>query len=249
MSDLAWILAGGFLMAAIAMIGALTTYLNPDTLQRALLPLVALAAGTLLGGALFHMVPEGSGALRPLEASIWLAAGFVTFLSLEQFLHWHRAHGVSTLAPAPVTYLILVGDGLHNFLGGLGIASTFLIDFRAGIAAWLAAVAHEIPQELGDFAVLIHGGWSRRSALRWNLVSALSFPVGAILAYTIAVHVNLATLVLFGAGNFIYIAASDLIPTIKHGDNGRRAALLFGLVIVGLGLTLLLALVFEATTP
>jgi zinc and cadmium transporter len=245
MSDLGWILLGGCAMAGIAMIGAVTTLLDPDQLKRLLLPLIALAAGTLLGGAFFHMIPEGGRGLRPLSASIWLAAGFVSFLSLEQFLHWHRGHGVGVVAAAPMTYLVLLGDAMHNFLGGLSIASTFLIDARAGAAAWLAAVAHEIPQELGDFAILVHGGWSRRSALRWNLISALSFPLGAVIAYGLAVHFNLAALVMFGAGNFIYIAASDLIPTIKHTDSGHRAVSLFGLVILGLGLTLLLAFLFQ----
>jgi zinc and cadmium transporter len=245
MSDLGWILFGGFAMAAVAMIGAVTTLLGPATLKRVLLPLIALAAGTLLGGAFFHMIPEGGRTLGPLAASIWLAAGFVSFLSLEQFLHWHRGHGVGAVAPAPMTYLVLLGDALHNFLGGLSIASTFLIDARAGAAAWLAAVAHEIPQELGDFAILVHGGWSRRSALLWNVISALSFPLGAVIAYGLAVHMDLAALVMFGAGNFIYIAASDLIPTIKHTDSGRAAVTLFGLVILGLGVTLLLALMFQ----
>lgn len=112
--------------------------------------------------------------------------------------------------------LILLGDGLHNFIGGLGIASTFLINPPAGVAAWLAAVAHEIPQELGDFGVLVHSGWRPRKALFWNLISAFTFPLGALLAWWLRELISLAPLVLFAAGNFIYIAASDLVPEIKH---------------------------------
>jgi zinc and cadmium transporter len=162
MTTFLWILVGGVLMAAIAMVGSVTTMLQPGTLERLLLPLVSLAAGTLLGGAFFHMIPEGSQSLDALTSAVWLVSGFVTFLGLEHFLHWHHAHRASVAHRKPVTYLVLFGDAVHNFLGGLGIGSTFLIDERAGFVAWLGAAAHEVPQELGDFAILVHGGWSQR---------------------------------------------------------------------------------------
>jgi zinc and cadmium transporter len=187
-----------------------------------LAPLVSLAAGSLLGGALFHMLPEGFSALNPLRSGEWIAAGFTAFLALEQFLHWHHSHRqngrlfAATGLREPMGLLILMGDGLHNFIGGLGIASTFLINPPAGVAAWMAAVAHEIPQELGDFGVLVHSGWKPRRALFWNLISALTFPLGALMAWWLRDFIPLAPLVLFAAGNFIYIAASDLVPEIKH---------------------------------
>lgn len=241
MIPLVWIVAGGLLMSAIAMVGAVTIILPSATLERILLPIVALAAGTLLGGAFFHMVPEGTRSLTPLGAAAWLVGGFTVFLALEQFLHWHHSHRAPAEIRKPVTYLILIGDGAHNFLGGLGIASTFLIDPRAGVIAWFAAAAHEVPQELGDFGVLVHGGWPWRSALFWNVVSALTFPVGGVLAYFASRRFDVAGLVLFGAGNFIYIAASDLIPEIK-GQTSLRAALLnFILLVVGLALMFVLA--------
>ncbi len=252
MNTLGWILVGGFLMSAVAMVGGLTTVLRPATLERLLLPMVALAAGTLLGGAFFHMIPETLAAMAPLHAAMWVMGGFTTFLMLEQFLHWHHSHrGGGAGADAgnarqPVTYLILAGDALHNFLGGLGIASTFLIDTRAGVLAWLAAVAHEIPQELGDFGVLVHGGWSRRRALLWNLLSALTFPLGAVLAYLLSQRVSVAGLVLFGAGNFIYIAASDLVPEIKAQPTLGSALQTFAAFALGLGLMLALALGLQA---
>ncbi len=115
---------------------------------------------------------------------------------------------------------------------------------RAGAAAWLAGLAHEIPLELGDFAVLVPGGWTRGSAIRWNFVSALSFPLGALNAWGLARRVDLAPLVMFGAGNFLYIAAADLIPAIKHDEGGRASPQMFGLILLGLGLTLALAFVF-----
>lgn len=115
-------------MSAIALVGGVTTLLQPATLEKLLLPFVSLAAGTLLGGAVFHMIPEGMAALGPLPAGEWLVGGFATFLGLEQFLHWHQTHRARTEVHKPVTYLILIGDAVHNFLGGLGIASAFLIN-------------------------------------------------------------------------------------------------------------------------
>lgn len=228
-------------MSAIALVGGVTTLLKPATLDRLLLPFVSLAAGTLLGGAFFHMIPEGTAALDPLTAAVWLVGGFTTFLALEQFLHWHQAHRAPTDARKPVTYLILIGDAIHNLLGGLGIASTFLINPSAGVVAWIAAAAHEVPQELGDFGILVHGGFSRRRALLWNLVSALTFPVGAVLSYVASQRFDVSGLVLFGAGNFIYIAASDLVPEIKSGRSLGGAAAHLGFFAIGLALTLVLA--------
>jgi zinc and cadmium transporter len=105
--------------------------------------------------------------------------GFLIFFGLEQFLHWHHCHRAFAECKQPLTYLILIGDGLHNFLGGLSIAGVFIVDIRLGVAAWLAAAAHEVPQELGDFGVLVHGGWKKRTALLFNLLSGLTFLVGA----------------------------------------------------------------------
>lgn len=241
MGTFGWILVGGLLMSAIAMVGGIATLLPADVLDRIVLPLVAIAAGTLLGGAFFHMIPEGRAALDPLAAGAWLVAGFAVFLALEQFLHWHQTHRVTAEVRKPVTYLILLGDAAHNFLGGLGIASTFLIDPGAGTIAWLAAAAHEVPQELGDFGILVHGGWPPRRALLWNFLSALTFPAGALLAYFVSRGFDVAALVLFGAGNFIYIAASDLVPEIKPQRSLRSAALHFTLFAAGLVTMYLLA--------
>lgn len=233
---------GGFLMSAIALIGGLTTVLNPVTLDKWLLPFVSLAAGTLLGGAFFHMIPEGTRDLSPLMAGVWLVGGFTTFLGLEQFLHWHQSHRASAEVRQPMTYLILIGDAIHNFIGGIGIASTFIINPQAGVVAWLAAAAHEVPQELGDFGILVHGGFPRRNALFWNVASALTFPIGAVMAYFVSQQFDVSGLVLFGAGNFIYIAASDLVPEIKTQKSLRSAATHFGFFVVGIAITLALAI-------
>jgi zinc transporter ZupT len=148
------IASGSVLMSLIAMVGAITLVLPARRLEALLLPLVALAAGSLLGGALFHMLPEGFSQLLPRRGALWIGAGFSTFLVLEQSVHWHHSHRKQTqrsaVAVQPMALLILLGDGLHNFIGGLGITGTYLINPAAGVAAWFAAVLHEIPQELSS---------------------------------------------------------------------------------------------------
>ena len=240
MTALASIVLGSALMCCIALIGSVTLLLSPRRLQQMLIPLVSLAAGSLMGGALFHMVPEGSLAMEPRQVGLLLALGFTAFFAVEIFLHWHHSHrlrsrfSASSLTSEPMAFLILVGDGLHNFIGGLGIASTFLIDPSAGFAAWVAAVAHEIPQELGDFGVLVHSGWSRRRALAWNFASALAFPLGALVAWRFQRLLPLPPLVLFAAGNFLYIAASDLVPEIKAQPTLPQALASFAWFATGL---------------
>jgi len=220
MSTLTWIVLTGLAMSAIALVGSITLLMKKVTLDRIVMPLVAFAAGSLLGGAFFHMLPAASQTITdPIRLYLWTLFGFTVFFALEQFLHWHHCHRASSDCKEPLTYLILIGDGLHNFLGGLGVGAVFLTDIRLGIAAWLAAAAHEVPQELGDFGVLIHGGWSRRKALLFNLLSGLTFLVGGVVAWIASEAIDTSFLVPFAAGNFIYIGASDLVPEVnKHRE-------------------------------
>jgi zinc and cadmium transporter len=222
MSTLSWIIGSSLLMSAIAMVGSVTLILQESTLQRIILPLVAFSAGSLVGGAFFHMIPAGLSQYGSDDSFfIWIIAGFSVFFALEQLLHWHHCHRAAATCKQPLTYLILIGDGLHNFIGGLAIAGTFVADIRLGIMAWLAAAAHEIPQELGDFGVLVHGGWEKRKALLFNVLSALTFLAGGLLTYAISFNMDVSFLIPFAAGNFLYIGASDLVPEIrKHADSG-----------------------------
>ena len=173
-----------------------------------------------------------------LNVGIAVVAGFTVFFLLEQLLHWHHCHRASSDCKQPLTYLILIGDGLHNFLGGLAIAGTFLIDIRLGITSWLAAAAHEVPQELGDFGVLVHGGWSKRRALLFNVLSGLTFLLGGLVTYGLSSQMDVSWLIPFAAGNFLYIGASDLVPEVnKHHDPKLNAVHLLAFVS---GLVLLL---------
>jgi len=215
---LLWIIVGGILMCVIALVGALTLPFKEATLRAILLPLVALSAGSLLGGAFFHMIPESVEKIgSQTTVYIWVVMGFSIFLLLEQLLHYHHCHRESTDCHKPLTYLVLIGDGIHNFIGGIAVAGTFLIDVRLGITTWLAAAAHEIPQEIGDFGVLVHGGLSTKKALLYNVLSASTFLLGGILAYMFSFTSWVYYLIPFAAGNFLYIGASDLVPEVnKH---------------------------------
>lgn len=237
MGVFAWIVLSGVLMSAIALVGAVTLVLKQSTLQRILLPLVALSAGSLIGGAFFHMIPAGFESLQDISVVGFLVvSGFVAFFVLEQLLHWHHCHRAEADCRRPLTYLVLVGDAVHNFLGGLAIAGTFLIDIRLGVVSWLAAAAHEVPQELGDFGVLVHGGWSKKQALLFNLFSALTFLAGSLLAYTASFAVDVAWLVPFAAGNFLYIGASDLVPEVNKHPDAKTNLLHLSAFLLGLGL-------------
>ena len=228
MTTFLWILLSGLLMSAVALVGSLTLLLPEATLNRIVMPLVAFAAGSLLGGAFFHMLPAAAARTEDLAwVFLWVMLGFALFFALEQFLHWHHCHRASADCRKPLTYLILLGDGLHNFLGGLGVGGVFLIDVRLGLAAWLAALAHEIPQELGDFGVLIHGGWKRGSALLFNLLSGLTFLVGALVTYAASTVIEVDFLVPFAAGNFLYIGASDLVPEVNKHRSARASVIHF----------------------
>lgn len=240
---LAWILSGGVLMTGISLVGSLTLLLKEETLRRIILPLVAFAAGSLIGGALFHMLPASlAGGGEGVGVYVWVAAGFCLFFMIEQLLHYHHCHRASAACKKPLTYLILLGDGLHNLLGGVAVAATFLIDIRLGVATWLAAAAHEVPQELGDFGVLLHGGWSRGNALLYNALSGATFLLGGLLAYFASARIDVAPLVPFAAGNFLYIGASDLVPEVNRHRDARTNVILFFSFAGGLGVLLAIRL-------
>jgi zinc and cadmium transporter len=246
MSSLLWILMATLLMSAIAWIGLIALAMSESTVRRALPHLVAFAAGSLIAGAFLHLLPETVERGGPrIGYFVWLVAGFVAFFLLEQFLHWRHEHAVGAMhGPTPVTYLILVADGVHNFLGGMAIGGSFLVSPEVGVVTWFAAAAHEIPQELGDFAILLHGGWSRFRALVANFASALTIVPGGVLAWALGREMDVIFLLPFAAGNFVYIAASDLIPEIKHATSPGEAALHFFAFLAGILLLLGVRLVF-----
>ncbi|BBZ06131.1 iron permease [Mycolicibacterium doricum] len=222
MGALVWIVVAGLAMSAIALVGSAALLIPDRHFSRIVMPLVGLAAGALLGGALFHMLPESIAALgNNLAVFAWVGLGVMVFHVLEQFLHWHHCHRPMG-QHRPLGYLILAADGLHNFVGGVAVGSAFIVDIRLGIVTWLVAAAHEVPQEIGDFGILVHSGWNVRHALAYNVASALTFPIGGLLAYWLAGRVDVAVLIPFAAGNFIYIALADLLPELTTSPAPQR---------------------------
>jgi zinc and cadmium transporter len=239
-----WILGTGLAMTPVALVGSVSLLFRERTFRRLLLPLVAFSAGSLLGGALLHMLPAAvEERSHDLGVYLWVIAGFALFFVLEQFLHWHHCHREAGGCEAPVTYLILVANGVHKFIGGLSVAGSFLVDTRLGLTIWLAIVVHEVPHELGDFAVLVHGGWTRTRALLFRFLTAFVFPLGALVAYFASFDNDVHFLVPFAAGNFLYIGASDLVPEVNRHHGWRSNVLHFVCFAAGIGMLLALRLI------
>lgn len=245
---LGWILVSGVAMCAIALVGGVAVLLREEVFRRLVHPLVALAAGALVGGAMFTMLPGSLAAVdSPMTVFVAVTAGLFSFHVLEQFLHWHHCHRPVS-EHRPLGYLILAADGLHNLIGGVAVGSAFIVDVRLGLVTWLVAALHEIPQELGDFGILVHSGWSTAQALLFNVASALTFPVGGLLAYGLADRLDVALLVPFAAGNFLYIAIADLLPEISTSPQPREKVRNTGAFALGLVALLLVALLVDPAT-
>jgi zinc and cadmium transporter len=233
-------------VSGLSLAGALTLVIAPRTLERALHALIAFAAGALLGDAFIHLLPEiaESKAGFDLGASFALLSGVIAFFVLEKVLHWHHAHFPREEHVHPVAVTNLVGDAMHNFVDGSIIAASFLASTPLGIATAIAVVLHEIPQELGDFAILVRAGLKPRRALALNLLSALSSVLGAVVTLVLASSIAGVERVLVPvtAGAFVYIASTDLLPELhKEPEFGRSFVQLVG-VLAGVAVMALLLL-------
>lgn len=213
-------------------------------LRRSLIFLIAFAAGALLGDTFIHILPEISESTSgfDLGTSIAILAGVVSFFSLEKFLHWHHAHIPHEEVLHPVAVTNLVGDGLHNFIDGGIVAAAFLASPELGIATAIAVALHEIPQELGDFGILVHAGMKPKRALALNFISALASFAGAIFVIVTVDVGSVEDLLLpFTAGAFVYIAGTDLIPELHKEPELKQSFIqLSGLAA---GIAIMLALV------
>jgi len=246
MGAFGWIVVSGLSMSGIALAGAVIFLLGEDTRQRIILPLVAFSAGSLMGGAFLHMIPEAVIISKGDSSMyIWVLAGFSTFLALEQLLHWHHCHSGALEAKSPLTHLILIGGAFHNFLGGVAVAGAFLVDIGLGVSIWLATAAHELPQELGKYGVLLHGGWNPRRAMLVNTFSSLSFLAGGMLIYAASLQLDVRFIIPFAAGNFIYIGASDLIPEVNKHNHFSTNVLHFTAFLAGVTALFLVKLALE----
>lgn len=206
------------LVSAISLVGGLLLVSKRFALERHAGYLVSFAAGVMLATSFFDLLPEALELGEQTTILTTVLVGIVIFFFMERFLLWFHHHD-DTHHTRPSAWLIMMGDSIHNMIDGVAIATTFLTSPALGVAATIAIAAHEIPQELADFSVLIHGGMPKRRALLFNFLSALTALVGAFIGYVAiqATHAALPFFLAFSAGMFIYIACSDLIPDL-HRD-------------------------------
>ncbi len=215
-----WILSlgGAIIVSLLSFVGILTLVIKKENIKDYLIYLVSFAAGGLFGDVFFHLVPdivEKNGFTILISFSIIL--GILFSFILEKIICWRHCHlPITKTHIHRLAFMNLWGDFFHNFLDGLTIAAAFLLNIPAGIATTLAVIFHEIPQELSDFGVLIYGGFTTKKALFYNFLTALSAILGAFFGLILNNQIKNLTfyLVPFAAGNFIYIAGSDLIPEL-----------------------------------
>jgi len=227
------ILIAVFLVSLISLIGAFSLAVKEKYLNRILILFVGFAAGGMLGGAFLHLLPESMGFGESIF--VYVVIGVVFFFLLESFLHWRHCH-VGKCEIHPFTYLVLVGDGAHNFVDGMIIAVSFMSNTSLGVATTFAVVLHEIPQELGDFGALVYGGFSKKRALFYNFLSALVAFAGALFVYFFPISNSTTFLLPFAAGGFIYIATTDLIPELHKARKLSESMVQFAFLLLGLAL-------------
>lgn len=240
-------LSSVLVISLLSFVGAVALVLKKELLRKSVFALVSLAVGALLGDVFIHIIPETYEKLGdPTLISFTLIGGILVFFILEKALHWH--HHTSEHAeeyPHPVGNIILVGDGVHNFIDGLMVAASYMVSIEVGIATTVAVILHEIPQEIGNFGVLIHAGYGAAKALWYNFLSALTAVAGAITALIlggVTERFALWLLPLTGGG-FIYIALSDLIPELHKDQRASQGIIQVIAIVIGvLSMTALLAL-------
>src|SRR3989338_4199950 len=239
------------IVSLLSLLGVSAFFLKNLQKEEVMHFLVSFAAGALLGDVFFHILPEITEELGfTFIISVSALAGIITFFILEKFLSWHHCHvhhhkkGVKKCdhehlhdkkSPAPFVYMNLFADGLHNFIDGMVIAASYLVSIPLGIATTIAVIFHEIPQEIGDFAILLHGGFTVRRALFLNFLSAITAIIGALFAFFVSSFVEgiMIPIIAFAAGNFIYIAGVDLVPELHKKFSTKSAILQLLIFILG----------------
>ena len=246
-----WILGltSVIVISAVSLTGVLVLWLKDKQLEKILLYLVSFSVGGLFGDAFIHLIPEAieEGGFG-ISVSLLILFGILFSFVVEKFLQWRHCHiPTSSEHPHSFAYMNLFGDAVHNLIDGLIVGGSYLVSIPIGISTTLAVIFHEIPQELGDFGVLIHGGFNKKKALWFNFLTALTAILGAIIAFVVGTTLVgfIPLLIPFAAGNFIYIAGSDLIPELRKDEpNPKKAALQVVSITLGV-ITMLLILLLE----
>lgn len=231
-----------FVISLVSLIGILTLSIKKDRLSKMLIYLVSFSAGALFGDVFLHLMPEmieHTHGLEIGELGLLVLAGILLGLVIEKLLHWHHCHrDHDANSSHTLAKMNLIGDLVHNLIDGLIIGASFAVSIPAGIATSLAILFHEIPQEIGDFAVLVHSGYSKKKALILNFISALTAILGAVIALALGevAHELQVALIPIAMGMFVYIAGSDLIPEMhKHTHNLKASLLQIAMFTLGVG--------------
>lgn len=235
------------IVSSVSAVGIFTLWLNDSKLRKVLLYLVSFSAGSLFGDAFIHLIPEAmEGNGFTTQVSLLIIIGILASFFVERVLQWRHCHIPTTSEhPHSLAYMNFFGDSVHNLIDGLIVGGSYLASVSIGISTTLAVVFHEIPQELGDFGVLVYGGFSRRKALWFNFLTALTAVIGASVSLALgsALEGFVPLLIPFAAGNFIYIAGSDLIPELrKDTPELKKAGLQMASLILGVVTMFLLLL-------
>jgi zinc and cadmium transporter len=231
-------------VSLISLIGILFIFFSEKRLAKVSFIFVGLAVGALFGDVFIHLLPEiFHDSARSTELALVVLFSIVILFSIEKFLHWHHQHDPESAHP--VGYMSLVGDGVHNGLDGILIGASYLVSIPIGVATTIAVILHEIPQEIGEFGILIHAGFSRAKALLFNFLSALMAVVGVIVSFILSSRIGEYSdwMVAFAAGSFIYIAGSDLVPELQKEGGIKKSLAQLGMMILGIIIMLLLTLV------
>ncbi len=249
LSVLMQILLAVFAVSFISFVGVTALYLY-KSLDELINYLVSFAVGGMLGAAFLELLPEAVE--KTPHWGIMVLLGIVLFFIIEMYFHWHHHHTHAKCGHKhihPIGYLNLIGDGVHNFIDGMIIAATFLISAPLGIITTIAVIVHEVPQEFGDFGILVFSGFSKAKAMLFNFASALLAVAGALVAFFTAELTGDFSIYLipFAAGGFIYMAAADLLPEIhKHaGKEIYETIAQIGLIFLGIGIMWVLGLYFK----
>lgn len=241
MSILIYSLVSILIISFISFIGLIGFGLKEEKLKTVLIYVISFSAGALLGDAFIHLLPEIE--TFTLTASFYVLAGILVFFILEKILHWQHCHMPITKQHIhPFAYMNLVGDSMHNFIDGVIITTSYLVSVPAGIATTMAVAFHEIPQKIGDFGILVHGGFSKKKAILINFIVSLTALIGMILAFWLSGIMNHVESIFIPLtiGGFIYIAGSDLIPEM-HKETNLKKSIIQTICFI-LGILIMLAL-------
>src|SRR3989338_5386336 len=237
------------IVGLISFVGILALTVNEKMLRKMVVYLIGFSAGALLGDAFLHLIPEAAETGFTVATSLYILLGIVVSFMIEKLIHWkhhhyheHQHHGdkdckeMKAKGVKPFAYMNLVGDAVHNLIDGLVIGASYIVSIPVGIATTIAVIFHEIPQEIGDFGVLLHGGFSKKKALFYNFLSAVTAIIGvAVSLFLINLVPNVLTfLIPFAAGGFVYIAGSDLIPELHHETGRKKSFAQFIALIIGI---------------